>query len=147
MTTTTLTNGPDSFGGGNGEDIIYGLEGNDTIRGGNGDDQLFGGAGNDRTGGGNGKDVLTSGQGFDYLWGGNGCDTFEFKHVDRIGKDTIGDFDQGEDQIFVNVADFDFGDVTQLTVGDDVFVTVEHGIKDIQFKVVGVTALTEADFV
>ena len=97
-----LTALADLFGGGAGDDRIWGLEGNDRVcgeagadrvSGGAGDDSLFGddcgtptgragndvlsgGAGNDRLSGGAGDDRLSGGDGSDVLVGGSGHNSY-----------------------------------------------------------------------
>lgn len=58
-----------SYNGGNGEDVLIGLDGADVLNGGNGVDILVGGAGTDTLGGGNGSDVfvITADSGSDTL--------------------------------------------------------------------------------
>ena len=116
--------GHDRIHGGNGNDIAHGDGGNDIITGGRGNDRLWGGAGHDtisgnagkdRLWGGSGDDILNGGAGFDTLrggagddilngnggrdklWGGLGADTFVF--ASGNGKDTVKDFQAGEDSI------------------------------------------------
>ncbi len=67
--------GNDIIHGGNGNDVICGDAGNDTLDGGNGNDTLLGGVGNDTLDGGNGDDTLSGGYGIDALAGGNGDDS------------------------------------------------------------------------
>jgi len=97
LVTTNGGSGNDNISGYNdGENRIFGLDGNDTLTGGvlndlldggNGDDSLvggagndilLGGAGNDRLEGGDGDDLLDGGVGNDYLAGGAGNDTYLF---------------------------------------------------------------------
>ena len=61
--------GSDFIFGGLGKDVIYGGPGNDEMIGDLGDDVLYGGDGNDHIGGGEGKDVLYGEEGNDYLSG------------------------------------------------------------------------------
>lgn len=73
-----LTPNDDTFSGGLGEDILFGLAGNDTLSGGTDDDWLFGGDGDDNLSGGADDDVLIGGVGNDTLDGGAGTDTASF---------------------------------------------------------------------
>jgi VCBS repeat-containing protein len=59
------------YNGGNGDDIVFGMDGADTLIGGNGKDILVGGAGFDTLNGGNGKDtyVITTDSGTDVVVG------------------------------------------------------------------------------
>ena len=86
------TNGQDNLFGGNGDSALTGLAGNDglfghggddCLRGGDGNDGLFahggddvihGGAGNDQLDGNDGDDRLFGGDGDDMVWGNNGVD-------------------------------------------------------------------------
>ena len=86
------TNGQDNLFGGNGDSALTGLGGNDglfghggddCLRGGDGNDGLFahggddvihGGAGNDQLDGNDGDDRLFGGDGDDMVWGNNGVD-------------------------------------------------------------------------
>jgi Ca2+-binding RTX toxin-like protein len=117
------TGAADILFGEGGSDVLLGLSGNDHLIGGRGADFAFGGSGNDKLGGnrgldllwgGSGADVLAGGRGSDWLLGGAGHDTliggkgrdilsggggedhFTFDGADR-GRDTITDFDRGED--------------------------------------------------
>jgi len=74
-----LTEGNDTYSGGEGSEFIRGLGGNDIITGnvnfdlifgGDGDDQIFGGAGRDRLEGDNGNDIIYGGDGDDRIDGG-----------------------------------------------------------------------------
>jgi VCBS repeat-containing protein len=59
------------YNGGNGDDIVFGMDGADMLSGGNGKDILVGGAGFDTLNGGNGKDtyVITTDSGTDVVVG------------------------------------------------------------------------------
>ena len=107
----TGTGGEDSLLGGNGKDSLFGLDGHDLLFGGNGADRLFGGDGNDRLAGGNGDDILA---------GGTGADDFLFARGG--GRDTILDFDMGEDRIVledgVGLAGAKVGDVNGDGIAD-----------------------------
>jgi hypothetical protein len=100
--------GRDSLLGGRGDDVLRGLEdsdlllggfGNDLLQGGTGRDRLFGQAGRDTLIGGNGIDFLSGGPGDDLLNGGGGCDIFSLRP--RSGTDTIQDFEEGNDLLFL----------------------------------------------
>ena len=82
MATIYGTDLDDVLNGGSGKDKIYGKAGNDTLYGNAGDDKLYGQEGNDR------------------LFGGTGSDVFYHAKVD--GHDTIADYTEGKDLIFVN---------------------------------------------
>lgn len=76
--------GDDIINAGNGRDTVYTRDGTnrvaggddaDTIWGGNGRDRLFGGKGNDSLSGGSGRDILSGDEGNDTLIGGASNDT------------------------------------------------------------------------
>lgn len=85
--------GDDQLWGAAGHDTLLGGEGRDTLGGGGGDDRVAGGLGADTLWGGAGQDVLDGGAGGDLISGGNDADSFVF--ADGHGSDTIGDFDAG----------------------------------------------------
>lgn len=92
--------GDDDIDGGRGDDWIEGGSGDDWIDGGSGDDLIVGGSGNDVIDGGSGDDIIMGGTGDDVLTGGDGSDAFIYRAGD--GHDTITDFTQGEDAIFLS---------------------------------------------
>lgn len=73
--TVYLTNGNDTYGPFDTNDIVYGNNGNDTLNGGLGKDKLDGGNGNDVLFGDDGNDILIGNNGDDNLTGGVGADT------------------------------------------------------------------------
>ena len=73
-----------------GHDTVFGGKGKDTILGGQGNDQIFGDAG---------QDSLTGGMGDDRLTGGGAADQFIFAR--GHGRDTITDFQNGQDHIVI----------------------------------------------
>lgn len=87
--------GHDYIQGGSGADVLYGDNGNDDIRGGKGHDLIKGGAGNDMLRGALGTDTLT---------GGSGADVFVFESAldGAINIDTITDFEQGIDRLYLS---------------------------------------------
>ena len=98
--------GDDTIYGGNGNDTINGDDGNDILYGDNGDDTLYGGSGNDSIYGDYGNDTITGGMGNDNLQGDYGNDTYIFNKGD--GVDTIVDW-HGNDTIKFN--DFNQEDI------------------------------------
>ena len=123
------------------DDTIYGRNGNDYIEGFAGNDTLAGNAGNDALAGGLGNDRLIGGAGNDVLAGGAGLDTFVF--AAGFGRDSIADFQAGQDMleiddaIFATVADLmahtandGFGNVIITANANDV-ITVENLTKEI----------------
>ena len=92
---------------------LTGTAGNDTLTGGSLNDILDGGAGND---------TLTGGAGNDTLTGGAGNDNFVLSGLSAAanGHDTILDFAQANDNIFVDVASqaLTIGTATTVAAGD-----------------------------
>ncbi|MDU8930041.1 M10 family metallopeptidase C-terminal domain-containing protein [Alisedimentitalea sp. MJ-SS2] len=93
---------------GGGNDTLTGAGGNDTLNGGAGNDSLRGNEGHDTLDGGSGNDTLNGGGDGDVLTGGTGADTFVFGNgdsiddgVNRIGTDTVTDFERGTDVLDV----------------------------------------------
>ncbi len=118
--------GNDTLEGERGNDRLYGGVGDDFLKGGIGRDKLYGGAGNDALNGGRGKDILKGGGGNDFLnggrgkdklYGGKGNDTFVI--LPGYGRDTIFDFNKGEDLIGIGQEMFNnlnkFGITTTTT--------------------------------
>jgi Ca2+-binding RTX toxin-like protein len=111
--------GDDSLDGGDGSDTLTGEAGNDTLRGGAGDDRLYGGdgadlldgsagsdlilgmSGQDTLLGGDGDDTLIGGGGNDSLAGGAGADVFVFEGFRAGETDTITDFGNGADRLWL----------------------------------------------
>ena len=151
--------GNDSMSGGKKNDILYGHAGKDTIMGGDGGDFIFGGKGGDR---------ILAGKGADALTGEAGKDRFVFTTVKEIGKgsagDTIYDFRRGPDKIDLSAIDanthksgnqtFKWSQLTKTVVQDDwkPYLLVEgdtnkDGIPDFSLKLVGLAAVSAADFI
>ena len=108
------SDGDDWLFGGEGNDVLFGLGGNDHLYGGSGDDVLFGGSGNDHLYGGSGNDILFGGSGDDYLDGGEGRDTlFGGSGNDIIKYDSTDFLVDGGDGI-----DFLITDNKDLTLDD-----------------------------
>jgi Ca2+-binding RTX toxin-like protein len=89
--------GDDTLDGGDAPDFLYGQAGHDSLIGGSNNDELYGGWGSDTLNGGGGLDELDGGEGDDLLIGGANPDDFNFGR--KSGDDTIGDFQDGLDQI------------------------------------------------
>lgn len=70
--------------------VLYGNGNANTITGGSGNDTLYGLGGNDTLNGGKGNDVLE---------GGTGSDVFVYRDGDGI--DTVNDYEQGEDTVYI----------------------------------------------
>ncbi len=110
--------GADAVTAGSGGDTLSGGAGDDSLQGGGGDDALDGGNGNDTIDGGAAADQIIGGIGVDLLSGGdndqandtlsgNGkgpdgsIDTFRF--VNLFGNDTVTDFEDGVDQVVLDI--------------------------------------------
>ena len=122
----TGTENNDYQDGGAQDDILSGGAGNDYLAGWQGDDKISGGSGDDIIYGGQGDDIITAGTGDDTLYGDgfltdehyshNGVHTGEtdkdiFVFSPGGGKDTIKDFNDGEDLIDLT----DFTDISGFT--------------------------------
>lgn len=112
--------------GGNGDDNLYGQDGNDHLIGGNGNDLLYaqdgndtldGGAGNDTLYGGNGNDTLNGGAGTNSLEGDGGNDTFVFDSSALGATNTIVDFHSTQDVL--NIHDLLTGYTSGVSSIDD----------------------------
>ncbi|MBB4233359.1 calcium-binding protein [Rhizobium mongolense] len=123
--------GDNIFAGGSGSDLIWGGGGDDWIFAGPGNDKVLGGDGNDtiygnysysssrglkgdddQLIGGPGNDHLITGDGADTLTGGPGRDRFEFSFNDPMSGSVhvvtvVTDFDPTEDEIVLDLFDFD----------------------------------------
>jgi serralysin len=160
--------GNDRLIGGPGNDRLIGGPGNDVLRGGGGNDVLIGGKGDDRLFGGPGDDRLIGGPGVNLLVGGDGADTFVFRsahHSSPDMTDTIRDFVSGVDTIDLRAIDANVtmaGNQAFSFIGSDPFShtageltfrndsllgdTNGDGQADLQIYFVGVTMLTDSDF-
>ena len=153
---------------------ILGGAGSDTLRGGAAEDMLYGQADADLIQGKAGDDALNGGAGADLLTGGAGADRFDYDLASdsetASGVDRIGDFSAAEhDLIDLRAIDakpakpgdqgFDFlgaaaftnkaGQLRWVDTGDDVEVQGDlngDGLADLVITVLGVSALTQADF-
>lgn len=141
----------DSYRDGRGEAAFRALSdygpGNDRLFGGPGEDRLYGEDGNDVLHGGNGPDELRGGGGNDKLIGGRGEDMFivAVTEDESDGRDTILDFQPGEDSLLLWLIDghrveydmFDFLDTNgdQVVDGDDDFTRVVHWRKGSVIKI------------
>ncbi|WP_421723983.1 hypothetical protein [Bauldia sp.] len=97
----------DNLGGGAGNDTLAGDGGADTIDGGSGNDTIDGGSGKDTIDGGKGNDTINGGKGRDSVSGGSGNDIFVLdQKLKKSNRDTIEDFDVGDDTIHLDNAIF-----------------------------------------
>ena len=107
--------------------VLEGLDGDDELYGRQGDDTLIGGDGEDDLYGDNGQDTLIGGSGNDDLWGGKGGDVFVF--TDGSGNDIIHDFDLSGNRDTIDLAGHTgastFDDLAIVQSGDDVTITVD----------------------
>lgn len=106
--TISTGGGPQEIEGLNGSDEIHAGGGPDIVYGGNGRDSLYGEGGPDMLFGGNGPDILVGGPSMDTLTGGLGPDSFVFNApsdvpghgpCDEGRRETITDFQPGDDVI------------------------------------------------
>ena len=94
---------------------MFGLAGNDGLYGGAGDDKLYGG---------DGDDTLYGEAGNDTLKGGEGADSFAFA-TRTFGKDTVEDFQIGQDELKFNHSGLSRADLIITEVDGDAVVTVK----------------------
>ncbi len=130
----------DELRGDGGDDILNGFAGADLLRGDKGSDTLNGGDGNDRLRGDAGNDMLT---------GGAGADRFIFS--DRGGSDTITDFQDGTDVLFISatgIAGMEDLTIAENAAGDAVVSVLATG-QTTAFTLIGihVSDLSAADFI
>ena len=118
--------GDDYINGNRGDDKLSGSRGNDTINGGKNDDILYGGIGNDRINGDKGEDTLIGGEGNDSLNGGQGDDLL----YGGKGDNTLSG-GQGSDSFVLTT----FGGVNRITDFDneDILVFVGFSFEEIEF--------------
>jgi VCBS repeat-containing protein len=118
-------------------DNLFGLDGNDRLYGYEGDDFLSGGSGKDRLYGDQGNDTLIGGAGDDYLEGYYGNDTYIFNKGD--GSDTISEWTkQGSNDNDT----IKFGDgITK----DDISFTLDHGDMLVQYATDDLIKIKDAD--
>ncbi|MFB2881044.1 calcium-binding protein [Floridanema aerugineum] len=133
--------GGSTVSGGEGNDSMIGGAGSDSFLGGNGTDVLVGGAGSDSLQGWTGNDTLTGGAGADYFIfvGGTFATSAFFTDAagippiavptnpsqivsgDRIGLDSITDFETGVDKIVLDGQGTRFASVGFTNVADALF--------------------------
>jgi Ca2+-binding RTX toxin-like protein len=87
------------FIGNSGSDSLYGNEIDNAIHGMKGSDKLFGFDGDDTLIGGNGNDDLYGGEGNDVF-------VFDYKPHAKTNKDSIKDFQAGQDKVWIDSSDF-----------------------------------------
>ena len=143
-------------------DLIYGSEEDNYLFGNEGGDWIWGGGGNDSIHGDGGTDVLTGGAGDDLLIGGSGynpqsdgvADVFVFGAFATTGDDTIADFEDGVDMVFVQEG-FGITEFSDLTIennedGDAVaYLTGDFPdghLGSLTFRDVSAAQLSAADF-
>lgn len=120
------------------EMTVEGLGGDDALRGGANVDWLYGGNGNDR---------LDGFEGNDHLFGGAGSDEFHFYQGWDV--DTVEDFTQGEDFLYIHASGL--YDISTMTTGIDPTSpsTLIVNIGSIEFHIANGASLnlTNSDFV
>ncbi|WP_427162345.1 endonuclease/exonuclease/phosphatase family protein [Aliinostoc sp. HNIBRCY26] len=132
------------LGGGN--DIFNGGVGSDSVSGGNGNDTLLGSNGNDLLVGGNGDDILNGGAGINILTGGQGSDIFVLSPL--TGKDTIIDFNDGQD--LIGLSGISFGQLTINSLLKTTFISWNDGNNNKLLAVLlgeDASNITAADFI
>ncbi len=172
--------GNDSMDGGTGNDILVGREHDDTIRGGDGadtlyggvdedllvgndgDDNINGGSDNDTLFGGSGADTLAGNNGTDLMSGGSGRDVFVFETIDHSphgsSRDTISDFQPGEDQIdlsgfsgtltFVTSYSGTVGEVRFSSANERLYIDLDgDSASDVSIDLTGVTTIVASDLI
>ena len=137
--------GNDRVFGNGGNDEVFGGDGNDIIRGNRGDDLLSGGAGRDTLEGGVGDDILMGVTGRDTLKGGAGNDIFVFGNGD--GRDTIVDYQDGQDRIGLVEGELIFDDLKFNQRGALTFISVSATGERLATVRSPKSALTADDFV
>ncbi|MCE3271203.1 MAG: hypothetical protein K0S57_1600 [Ramlibacter sp.] len=149
-----------------------GGRGADSLIGNGAANRLTGNAGDDVLKGAGGRDILTGGAGRDELVGGDGADVFNFDRAAHSGvapaaRDLISDFVRGQDRIdlsgidadtatarnqafsYIGAADFSADATGELRLEGGILYGSTDADADAEFaiEVVGVTALSAADFV
>ncbi len=103
--------GNDHLGGDNDEDWLFGQAGDDHLDGDNHDDLLFGGLGDDQLHGKNDNDILIGGGGSDIFSGDNGNDLFLFTGAQNGDVYTV---NGGSDNDTLDLSEFGAGTITQV---------------------------------
>lgn len=99
-------------------DLIRGDGNENSIRGNEGADWIWGEGGFDEIRGGDGNDVIAGGAGNDWIFGGDGADAiFAGSFFGDGGHDTIWDFEDGIDKVFVGTG-FGISDFSDITIDD-----------------------------
>ncbi len=125
-----------NLGDGDYEDVLFDLNINKVTidNSETGNDTLYGGAGNDTLYGEAGDDILAGGAGNDTLYGGSGADTFVFDSL--VGKDTVKDFQKGQDRL--DISDILDGYDASDNLADFVKFAISGSNTDIKVNVDGV---------
>jgi len=160
----------DTVIGDDGDNKLWGMNGNDVVDGRGGKDMVYGGNGNDDLYGGNGADKLIGGKGNDLQWGETGADHFIFETIqDSVvgsNRDIIKDFSKSDgDLIDLSAIDaIDGGGNNSFDyVGSDTFSgtagelryqnnllqgdTDGDGKADFEIKVADINSLGSNDFI
>lgn len=132
-------------------DLIRGDGNDNSLRGYGGGDWIWGEGGNDDIRAGDGNDVIAGGAGNDWIYGGDGADAiFAGSFFGDGGHDTIWDFEDGIDKVFVGTGFgiSDFSDITIDSSGDYGFAVANFANGDtIQFYGRYTDTIGEDDFV
>ncbi|MHA7774486.1 LysM peptidoglycan-binding domain-containing protein [Roseibium sp. M-1] len=125
VTVTLVGSGAQSGGHAEGDTLtnienLFGSAHNDALTGNGLANYLRGGAGNDVLKGGNGTDTLRGDAGNDVLLGGSDSDTFFFAAFH--GSDTVLDFEDGSDTIFIASGASSFADLVITADGGDTLI-------------------------
>ncbi|MEI2687809.1 MAG: sialate O-acetylesterase [Cypionkella sp.] len=128
---------------GAGDDVMIGSTANDSVWLDAGNDRFDGRGGNDSAFGGAGNDTLAGGAGNDTLTGGPGADIFVFRP--NSGADIITDFRDRSDKIDLSSYHIGFGDLSFVTKGRDVLITLPDG-DNILMQNVALKMLDVGDF-
>jgi len=119
----TSEDGDDRLYGGEGNDIVIGLGGEDRLYGDRGDDILFGCSGVDALEGGDGNDYLNGGEGEDTVNGGAGADIIRYDASDVV------DAGEGIDMLLANLEEVtlsDLMDESSTVVGVEMLLKTEE---------------------
>ena len=138
--------GNDILIGGSGGNTLTGGAGNDNLTGGNGSNDLAGNAGNDTLTGGTGSNNLNGGEDDDYLvggsgrnnlTGGSGTDTFHFKKIVSIGRNSVvvidGEVVSDEERPINAIADFNTSEGDKIQIDASSFEVTPGDISTLKF--------------
>ncbi|MHA7774488.1 beta strand repeat-containing protein [Roseibium sp. M-1] len=147
VTVTLVGSGAQSGGHAEGDTLtnienLFGSAHNDALTGNGLANYLRGGAGNDVLKGGNGTDTLRGDAGNDVLLGGSDSDTFFFAAFH--GSDTVLDFEDGSDTIFIASGASSFADLVITADGGDTL--IDFTGTTVRLNGINTALITEDDF-